>query len=46
MPRSLQTLGMLTRQRPWLERNRRRFGDVFTISSTASPRSWCWPTRT
>ena len=31
MPRSLQTLGMLTRQRPWLERNRRRFGDVFTI---------------
>ncbi|MEA2303177.1 MAG: cytochrome family [Solirubrobacteraceae bacterium] len=31
LPRTLQTLGMLTRQRPWLERCRRRHGDVFTI---------------
>jgi cytochrome P450 len=30
-PLPLQTLGMLTRQRPFLERNRRRFGPMFTI---------------
>jgi cytochrome P450 family 138 len=31
MPVSLQTLAMLTRQRPFLERSRRRYGPMFTI---------------
>ena len=30
-PALFQTLGALTRQRPYLERQRRRFGNVFTI---------------
>ncbi len=30
-PRPFQTLAMLTRQRPKLERARRRYGDVFTV---------------
>ena len=27
----LQSAGMVLRQRPWMERNRRRHGDVFTV---------------
>jgi cytochrome P450 family 138 len=31
MPPAVQTLAMLTRQRPYLERCRRRYGDVFSL---------------
>jgi cytochrome P450 len=31
MPMALQTVGMLTRQRPFLERQRRRFGPIFSL---------------
>jgi cytochrome P450 len=31
MPTSLQTLGVLTRQRPFLERCRRRYGSMFSV---------------
>lgn len=31
LPVALQTLAMRTRQRPWLERQRRRYGPLFTI---------------
>lgn len=30
-PMALQTLGMLTRQRPYLERQRRKYGSMFTM---------------
>jgi cytochrome P450 len=32
MPKAVQTVGMLTRQRPFLERNRRRYGPIFTVN--------------
>jgi cytochrome P450 len=32
MPMPLQTLGMMTRQRPFLERMRRRYGNMFSIN--------------
>ncbi|MGH2864809.1 MAG: cytochrome P450 [Solirubrobacteraceae bacterium] len=32
LPMSMQTLAMRTRQRPYLERSRRRYGSMFTIS--------------
>jgi cytochrome P450 len=32
MPLALQTLGVLTRQRPFLERCRRRYGNIFTLN--------------
>jgi hypothetical protein len=32
MPLPIQTLGMLTRQRPFLERQRRRYGAMFTLN--------------
>ncbi|HEY6758015.1 MAG TPA: cytochrome P450 [Baekduia sp.] len=35
MPMALQTLGVLTRQRPFLERMRRRFGNMFSIDVLA-----------
>jgi cytochrome P450 len=35
MPTSVQTLGILTRQRPFLERQRRRYGSMFTIKVAA-----------
>jgi cytochrome P450 len=35
MPRALQTLGVLTRQRPFLERQRRRYGNMFTMNIAA-----------
>jgi cytochrome P450 len=31
MPAAMQTLAALTRQRPFLERTRRRFGQIFTV---------------
>jgi cytochrome P450 len=31
LPRTLQTLAMVTRQRPFLERARRRYGSMFTV---------------
>jgi hypothetical protein len=31
MPTALQTLGMMTRQRPFLERARRRYGNMFSL---------------
>jgi cytochrome P450 family 138 len=31
MPMALQTLGMMTRQRPFLERARRRYGNMFSV---------------
>jgi cytochrome P450 family 138 len=31
LPRTLQTLAMITRQRPFLERARRRYGSMFTV---------------
>jgi hypothetical protein len=35
LPTSVQTLGILTRQRPFLERQRRRYGSMFTIKVAA-----------
>src|SRR3954454_18614476 len=35
MPMPLQTLAMMTRQRPYLERQRRRYGSMFTIELLA-----------
>jgi cytochrome P450 len=35
MPMALQTLGMMTRQRPFLERARRRYGNMFTVKVTS-----------
>jgi cytochrome P450 len=32
MPMALQTLGMMTRQRPFLERARRRYGNMFSVN--------------
>jgi cytochrome P450 family 138 len=32
LPMSMQTLAMRTRQRPYLERSRRRYGSMFTLS--------------
>jgi cytochrome P450 len=31
LPRALQTLAWITRPMPWMERLRRRYGDVFTV---------------
>ena len=39
-PVPLQTLAMLSRQRPYLERQRRRHGEVFTVASPASGHWW------
>jgi cytochrome P450 len=35
LPTTVQTLGILTRQRPFLERQRRRYGSMFTIKVAA-----------
>jgi cytochrome P450 family 138 len=35
MPTALQTLAMMTRQRPFLERARRRYGSMFTVRIAA-----------
>ena len=35
MPMALQTLAMMTRQRPYLERQRRRYGTMFTVKIAA-----------
>ena len=37
MPTALQTLAMVTRQRPFLERQRRRFGPMFSLKVAGLP---------